>query len=60
MDREAGVEANLVGVFAKQTRADAVERAGPSQAIRHHAGVISHDLSRDPLDALCHLGSSTA
>jgi hypothetical protein len=29
------------------------------EGVGHHAGVVTDDLSRDPLDALCHLGSGT-
>ena len=44
MDRESGVEADLVGVLAKQTRADTVEGARPSQGVGHGTGVVTHDL----------------
>ena len=36
---KVGVEPDLLGVFAQQPRADAMERAGPGQRIGHDAGV---------------------
>ncbi len=46
-----------VGVFTQETRADAVEGTGPGQRVRHHAGIVAHDLAGDPLNALGHLAS---
>ena len=60
MDREGGIEADLVGVVAQQPRADAVEGAGPGQRVRHHAGIVAQHLARDPLDAFRHFGSGAA
>ena len=60
MDREGRIEADLVGVFAQQTRADAMEGAGPVQRIRRDAGIVADHLARNPLDAFRHLGGRAA
>ncbi len=57
VDRKSGVKADLVGMVAQQTRADAVEGAGPGQLIRHDGGIVAHDLAGNPLHALRHFGS---
>ena len=56
MNREIGIEPDLVGIVAQQPRADAVEGAGPGQRVSHDVGVLPHDLSRDPLDPSRHFG----
>ena len=57
VDREGGLETDLVGIFAQQPRADAVEGAGPGQRVGHHAGIVAEDLAGDPFDPFCHFGS---
>ena len=39
VDGEGRVEADLLGIFAQQPRADAVEGAGPGQRVRHDGGI---------------------
>ncbi|MEZ0103113.1 hypothetical protein ABIF25_006695 [Bradyrhizobium elkanii] len=56
MDREGRVEADTLGEFAQQPRADAVERAGPAQRIGHDRGAIAEHAARNALDAAGHLG----
>ena len=53
VDRELGIEADLVGVVAQQTRADAEEGAGPGQGICHDAGIVAHHLAGNAFDPLC-------
>ena len=60
VDRERGIEADLLGIVAQQPRADAMEGAGPGQRIGHDAGIVAHHLAGDPLDALRHLGGGAA
>ena len=60
VDREIGIEPDLVGIVAQQPRADAVEGAGPGQRVGHDAGALPHDASRDPLDPSRHLGGGAA
>ena len=60
VDREGGIETDLVGIFAQQPRADAVEGAGPGQRVGHDAGIVADHLAGDPLDPLRHLGSRAA
>jgi len=60
MDRKRGIEPEMLGIFAQQTGADAVERAGPTQRIGHDDGTVSHNLSRDALDTPGHLGGGAA
>ena len=56
VNREGGVQADLFGVFAQQPGADAVVGPGPGQCVRHDPGVVAHNLARDALDPLGHLG----
>ena len=56
MDRERGIQSDLVGILAKQSRADAVEGAGPVQGAGHNTGIGAEYLARDALDAPRHLG----
>ena len=60
VDREGGIEPDLLGIFAQQPRADAVEGAGPGQRVGHDAGIVAQHLARDPLDPLRHLGRRAA
>ena len=60
VDREGGIEADLIGVFAQQPRADAVEGSGPGQRVGHDAGIVAHHLARDALDPARHLGRGAA
>ena len=41
VDREGGVESDLVGIFPQQACADRVERAGPGERVGHDPGVGS-------------------
>ncbi|MBA7644774.1 hypothetical protein ES703_52520 [subsurface metagenome] len=45
------VEADLVGIFAKQPGTDTMERAGPTERVRHDPGISAKHLTSDPLDA---------
>ena len=61
VDGEVGVEADLLGIFAQQPRADAVERAGPGERVASCARVRCPDIRRaDALDAALHLGRGAA
>ncbi len=60
VDREGGVETDLVGIFPQQARADAVEGACPRQRVRHRAGIVADHLTGDPFDTSCHLGGGAA
>src|SRR5262249_55948400 len=60
VNRKSGIEVDLVGIFAKQPRADAVESACPTERICHDAGIVAKNLASNPLDALRHLGRSAA
>ena len=60
VDREGGIEADLVGIFAQQPRADTMEGAGPGQRVGHDAGIVAHHLAGDPLDAPGHFGGGAA
>ena len=60
MDREGGVQTNLIGIVAQKSGSDAVKGTGPGQRLGHDAGVVAHDLARNPLDAACHLACGAA
>jgi hypothetical protein len=60
MNREGPIKADLVGVFAQETRADGVKRAGPGQCASHDARILARDLRRNPLDPADHLGRRPA
>ena len=60
MDREAGLQADLLGILAQQPGADRVEGAGPGQRVRHDAGLGAQHLRADALDAPAHLGRRAA
>ena len=53
---ESGIEADLVGIFAKQPGADTVEGAGPAERVGHDAGIVAQDLAGDPVDPFRHFG----
>ena len=44
MDGETGIDANLLGIFAQQPSADAMEGAGPGQRVGHDAGPAAKHL----------------
>jgi hypothetical protein len=54
------IEADVLGVFAKQAGTNAVKRAGPAQRLVHDACFVAEDLARDPLDPLRHFGCRAA
>ena len=60
VDGEGGIEPDLIGIVAQKPRADAMEGASPAQRVGHHAGVLAHHFSRDPLDAFAHLRRGAA
>jgi hypothetical protein len=60
VDRKAGIEADLVGVFPQHASADAMKGAGPAERVGHRAGIVADHLAGDPLYALCHLGRRAA
>ena len=60
MDREIGIEADLLRVVAQDPRADPMERAGPRERVRHDAGVGAHRQGANAFDAARHLGSRPA
>ena len=60
MDREIGLQADLLGVLPKQPGADRVERPGPGERVRHDAGLGAQDFGADALDTPAHLGRGTA
>ena len=57
MNRETGIEADLLRIVAQDSRADPMERAGPCQCVGHDARVGAHRQGADALDAARHLGS---
>ena len=56
VNREGGIETDLLGVLAQQARPDAVVGPGPGQRIRHDPGIVAEDFARDTFDPLRHLG----
>ena len=44
MDGESRIEADLLGVFAQQPRADAMKGARPGQRVGHDAGIVAQHL----------------
>lgn len=61
VDGERRIDADPFGIFAQQTRADAVEGAGPGERIAHDRGVVlAEHFSGDPLDAAGHLRRGAA
>jgi hypothetical protein len=55
---ESGVEADLLGILAKQPGTDTMESPGPAERVGHDAGIGAQDLAGDPLDPFGHLGRS--
>ncbi len=60
VDREGRIKPDLQCIVAQQTRADAVERAGPGQRIGDYRCVAAEHLDGDALDAPGHLRGSAA
>ena len=60
VDGELRLESEVGGVFAQQTRTDAVEGAGPMERVDDRAGRGAHHLRGDALDAPGHLGRGAA
>ena len=61
MDGEGGIDADPLGIFAQQPRADAVEGAGPGERVAHDRGVVlAQHFSGDALDPAGHLGGGAA
>src|SRR5579872_3879670 len=58
MNRESGIDADLVGIFAKKSGTDTMESPGPAERVGHDAGIRAQDLAGDPLDAFGHLRRS--
>ena len=56
VDRERAVEADLVGIFAQEPRANAVEGARPGQCIGHDGGTLARHLRRNTLHPAGHFG----
>jgi hypothetical protein len=49
------IEADLVGIFAKQSGTDTMKRAGPTERLRHDPGIRAENFPGDPLDSFRHL-----
>ncbi|MET4760274.1 hypothetical protein ABH970_000646 [Bradyrhizobium ottawaense] len=61
VDGEGGIDADPFGIFAEQTRADAMEGAGPAERIAHDRGVVlAQHLAGDALDPAGHFGRRAA
>ena len=60
VDRKRRIKPDLQRIVAQQTRADAVERAGPGQRIGDYRCVAAEHLDGNALDAPGHLGRSAA
>ena len=60
MDREVGLQTDLLGVLPYQPGADRVERPRPDERLRHGAGLGAQHLGADALDAPAHLGRGAA
>ena len=60
VDREGGVETDLLGDIAQKPRADPVERAGPGHGVGQHRGLVAHDPSADALHPAGHLAGGPA
>ena len=60
MNCKGPIKADLVGVFAQETRTDSVKRARPGQRASHNASILAHDLRRNPLDPADHLSRRPA
>ena len=55
---KGGIEADLFGIFTKQSGTNTMEGAGPAERVGHDPGISAKDLTSDPLDAPRHLGRS--
>ncbi len=60
MDREGGIEADPLGVFAQQPRAEPVKRAGPGQRRSDRLGIAWKHLAGDARNAASHFSGCTA
>jgi hypothetical protein len=60
VNREVGIKADLVGIFAQQPGPDAMKGAGPGQRVGHDVGALADHPSRDPLYPPRHLGGGAA
>jgi hypothetical protein len=60
VNRESAIEADTLGVFAKQPRADGVKGPGPADGVGHRSGALAQRLRRDVLDAPAHFGRGAA
>src|SRR6516165_5884920 len=60
VNRESGIDPDLIGILAQKPSADTVERSGPGQPFGHDAGAAAHNLSRDTLHAPGHFGRGAA
>ena len=60
MNREGSIKADLVGVFAQETRADGVKCARPGQRASDNTSILPHDLCGNPLYPADHLGRRPA
>jgi hypothetical protein len=45
------IEADLFGIFTKQSGTDTMERTGPTERVGHDARIGAENLACDPLDA---------
>ncbi|MGY3420306.1 hypothetical protein ACVWZW_000781 [Bradyrhizobium sp. F1.13.4] len=61
VDGEGRIDADPLGIFAQQPRADAVEGAGPGKRVAHDRGIVLAEyFSGDALDPAGHLGRGAA
>ena len=61
VDGEGGIDADPLGIFAQQPRADAVEGTGPGERVAHDRGIVfAQHLAGDALDPAGHLGRRAA
>jgi hypothetical protein len=60
MDCESRVDADLVGIFAKQPGADSMKSARPTERVSHDAGIGAESFASDPLDPFRHLERSAS
>ena len=61
VDGEGRVDADPLGIFAQQPRADAVEGAGPGERVAHDRGIVfAEHFAGDALDPAGHLSRRAA
>ena len=60
VNRESGIDPDLVGILAQKPSADPVERSGPGQRSGQDAGAAAHNPSCDTHHAPGHFGRSAA